>query len=124
VGPECYGRQRILWALPVGDKPLRHGRMLEEVNWIVAVLRVIPEPAGQGRYLIPDTWIPNPASQSYRIKPHGQLVRLSLTHYCASTWRLSTLWSSTNLQGTYVPGSLILRQVSRLDAFSGYLFRT
>jgi hypothetical protein len=63
-------------------------------------------------------------SQSYRIKPHGQLVRLSLTHYCASTWRLSTLWSSTNLQGTYVPGSLILRQVSRLDAFSGYLFRT
>ena len=37
------------------------------------------------------------ASQNYRIKPHGQLVRVSLTHYCASTPRLSTLWSSTTL---------------------------
>jgi hypothetical protein len=35
----------------------------------------------------------------YRIKPHGQLVRLSSTHYCASTWRLSTSWSRTTLQG-------------------------
>ena len=34
----------------------------------------------------------------YRIKPHGQLVRVSLTHYCASTPRLSTLWSSTTLE--------------------------
>ena len=25
------------------------------------------------------------ALQGYRIKPHGQLVRVSLTHYCAST---------------------------------------
>ena len=40
------------------------------------------------------------ASQNYRIKPHGQLVRVSLTHYCASTPRLSTLWSSTTLQCT------------------------
>src|SRR3569623_1123461 len=40
------------------------------------------------------------ASQNYRIKPHGQLVRVSLTHYCASTHRLSTLWSSTTLQCT------------------------
>jgi hypothetical protein len=34
----------------------------------------------------------------YRIKPHGQLVSVSLTHYCASTPDLSTSWSRTNLQ--------------------------
>ena len=33
----------------------------------------------------------------YRIKPHGQLVRLSLTCYHASTRRLSTSWSRTTL---------------------------
>ena len=31
--------------------------------------------------------------QSYRVKPHGQLVSVSLTHYCASTPDLSTSWS-------------------------------
>ena len=35
--------------------------------------------------------------QGYRIKPHGQLVLVSLTHYCASTPSLSTSWSSTTL---------------------------
>ena len=29
----------------------------------------------------------------YRIKPHGQLVSVSLTHYCAYTPDLSTFWS-------------------------------
>ena len=37
---------------------------------------------------------------AYRIKPHGQLVSVSLTHYCASTPDLSTWWSSTTLQGS------------------------
>ncbi len=36
-------------------------------------------------------------TQNYRVKPHGQLVRVSLRHYCPSTPRLSTLWSSTTL---------------------------
>ena len=45
----------------------------------------------------------NECVQSYRIKPHGQLVSVSLTHYCASTPDLSTLWSSTTLQGDRVP---------------------
>jgi hypothetical protein len=35
--------------------------------------------------------------QGYRIKPHGQLVSVSLTHYCASTPDLSTRWSSATL---------------------------
>ena len=43
-------------------------------------------------------------SQSYRVKPHGQLVLVSLTHYCASTPSLSTSWSTTTLQGAQGPG--------------------
>ena len=35
--------------------------------------------------------------QSYRVKPHEQLVLVSLTHYCASTPSLSTSWSRTTL---------------------------
>ena len=35
----------------------------------------------------------------YRVKPHGQLVSVSLTHCCASTPDLSTSWSRTTLQG-------------------------
>ena len=34
----------------------------------------------------------------YMVKPHGQLVQVSCTHYCASTPCLSTSWSSTDLQ--------------------------
>ena len=34
----------------------------------------------------------------YMVKPHGQLVQVSFTHYCASTPCLSTLWSSRALQ--------------------------
>ena len=42
--------------------------------------------------------------QSYRVKPHEQLVSVSLTHYCASTPDLSTSWSRTTLQGAQGPG--------------------
>ena len=67
---------------------------------------------------------PSRLTQGYRIKPHGPLVWVSSTHYCASTSHLSTRWSSATLQVAYATGGLILRQVSRLDAFSGYLSRT
>ena len=53
------------------------------------------------------------------LKPIEQLVPVSYTHYCASTPGLSTWWSTTALMG-----ELVLRQASRLDAFSGYPFRT
>ena len=36
-------------------------------------------------------------TQGYRIKSHGQLVSVSLTHYCASTPDLSTRWSTATL---------------------------
>ena len=53
------------------------------------------------------------------IKPIERLVPVSYTHYCASTSGLST-WSSS----TVLKGMLVLRWVSRLDAFSGYPVRT
>ena len=51
------------------------------------------------------------------------LVSVSYTHYCASTSDLSTLSSSRGLT-TLRFGYLILRRVSRLDAFSVYLNRS
>ena len=53
------------------------------------------------------------------IKPIERLVPVSFTHYCASTPGLSTWWSSTVLKRI-----LVSRGASRLDAFSGYPFRT
>jgi len=50
--------------------------------------------------------------QGYRDKPHGQLVLVSLTHYCASTPSLSTSWSRTTLQG-----DRSLREVSSQGEF-------
>jgi len=53
------------------------------------------------------------------IKPIELLVPVSYTHCCASTPGLST-WSSS----TALKGELVLRWVSRLDAFSGYPVHT
>ena len=53
------------------------------------------------------------------IKPIERLVPVSCMHCCTSTPGLST-WSSS----TVLKGILVLRWVSRLDAFSGYLFNT
>src|SRR6476619_5106260 len=53
------------------------------------------------------------------IKPIERLVPVSYMHYCTSTPGLSTWWSTTVLKGM-----LVLRWVSRLDAFSGYPVRT
>lgn len=39
----------------------------------------------------------------YMVKPHGPLVRVSSTHCCASTSRLSTSSSSRVLQGAQGP---------------------
>ena len=55
--------------------------------------------------------------QSYRVKPHGQLVSVSLTHYCASTPDLSTSWSRTTLQGAQGPGKTHLETSFPLRCF-------
>jgi hypothetical protein len=52
-------------------------------------------------------------------KPIERLVLVSFMRYRTSTPSLSTWWSSTVLKG-----ELVLRWASRLDAFSGYPFRT
>ena len=53
------------------------------------------------------------------IKSIELLVSVSFMFYNTSTPDLSTSWSWTTLKGV-----LVLRLVSRLDAFSGYPFRT
>src|SRR6188768_4335505 len=53
----------------------------------------------------------------YRIKPYGQLVLVSLTHYCASTPSLSTSWSRTTLQGSQAPGKSHLKASFPLRCF-------
>src|SRR5262245_60089247 len=51
--------------------------------------------------------------------PIERVLPVSCMHYCTSTPGLST-WSSS----TVLKGMLVLRWVSRLDAFSGYPVRT
>ena len=58
-----------------------------------------------------------------RNKTHGLLVPVSSTPRGASTSGLSTRSSTSALQDLR-RGELILRQASRLDAFSGYPFHT
>ena len=53
------------------------------------------------------------------VKPIELLVPVSFIHCCTSTPGLSTWWSSTALRR-----DLVSREASRLDAFSGYPFRT
>ena len=81
-------------------------------------------PTGQPEFVLNDTCITKHCvfnHQCYRIKPHGQLVSVSLTHYCASTPDLSTSWSRTTLQGALGPGipnlqtSFPLRCLQRLS---------
>ena len=65
------------------------------------------------------TFRPQWTSNTRAIKPIERLVPVSFTHCCAYTPGLSTWWSTTALKGV-----LVLRWVSRLDAFSGYPVRT
>src|SRR5690606_36301415 len=59
--------------------------------------------------------------QCYRDKPYGQLVLVSLMHYCTSTPSLSTSWSRTTLQGaqgsgkSHLKASFPLRRFQRLS---------
>ena len=54
-------------------------------------------------------------SSSKVVKPHGQLVQVSFTHCCASTSCLSTLSSSTDLQG------LAPREISSSGGLPAYM---
>ena len=84
VVPRRYGRQTKGWpGAGSGEATGAAGTYLEEVR--VLLPGWSPGWAfGWGLHLTPR------AAHGYRIKLHGQLVRVSLTHYCASTPRLST----------------------------------
>ena len=55
--------------------------------------------------------------QGYRDKPYGQLVLVSLMHYCTSTPNLSTSWSRTTLQGAQGSGKSHLKASFPLRCF-------
>ena len=63
-------------------------------------------------------------SKRVEAKPLGLLVPVSCTRCRASTSGLSTQSSSWGPYLVNPEGDLILRRASRLDAFSGYPFRT
>ena len=50
----------------------------------------------------------------------GRLVPVSFDRYRSCTSGLSTQWSAGGLPHQLVCGDLVLKMVSRLDAFSGY----
>ena len=56
----------------------------------------------------------------HMVKPHGRLVPVSSTHYCASTSGLSRPSLERPFRGPKSQGDLILGWASHLDAFSGY----
>ena len=61
-------------------------------------------------------------AHDYEVKPHGLLVSVSLTHYCASTPDLSTWWSATALQGSQAPGRSHLQARFPLRCFQRLSF--
>ena len=60
---------------------------------------------------------PPDSMQSYRVKPHGQLVPVSLTCHHASTPGLSTSWSRTTLKEDQVLGRSHLQASFPLRCF-------
>src|SRR5690349_8947591 len=72
VGPTRYGRQEFWKKVALGTELC-----------IASCVRGCPRGAHD--------------AQGYRVKPHGQLVLVSSTHYCAYTPSLSTSWSRTTL---------------------------
>ena len=67
---------------------------------------------------------PDPASGSEKVCRVRPLVPVGSTPHRASTSGLSNTCSTCGLQAPKCQGILILEQASRLDAFSGYPFRT
>ena len=64
------------------------------------------------------------AIESYCVSSCRLIRPVSFTPYGASTSGLSTQWSSWEPLTPKGHGNLILKRASRLDAFSGYHFRT
>src|SRR3954466_7557490 len=95
VGPTRYGRQEF-WKKVVTGLCIASCRV-----WIPTFVGMTATHEQQG----------------YRVKPHGQLVLVSSTHYCAYTPSLSTSWSRTTLQGSQAPGRSHLQASFPLRCF-------
>ena len=114
VGPTRYGRQTMTCRRAAACGATHPNWKVKNRSTVLVVIAV--------RVIRALLWVaPSGTTQCYRIKPHGQLVSVSLTHYCASTPDLSTSWSRTTLQGDQVPGipnlqtSFPLRCLQRLS---------
>src|SRR5689334_19194974 len=85
----------------------------------VVVCRRHPESGRSVFYLLSQqaAVIPWADCQGYRDKPYGQLVSVSLMHYCTSTPDLSTSWSRTTLQGAQGSGKSHLKASFPLRCF-------
>ena len=122
-------------------QPLRHSHQVSrEVRRLLLVFRVpTPIEATHAAHPVPkirsaNAALPQRPARFRALLPQGHydehclmraiksielLVPVSCMHCCTCTPGLSTWWSSTTLEG-----ELVLRWVSRLDAFSGYPVRT
>ena len=104
--------------------PVRDGK---EWDHLAMVIRHDGLPAAAGKFEESESDRASPGisakdskfnqQQNYRVKPHEQLVLVSLTHYCASTPSLSTSWSRTTLQGARGPGKTHLETSFPLRCF-------
>ena len=126
VGPTRYGRQEFCrvavfcnrgrgcpvcscsrcFATTGGIHALVRGVMKV---WVFALRRRC-FPVGEGR-------AHRPVVQSYRVKPHGQLVLVSSRRCRPCTPSLSTSWSRTTLQGGWTPGRSHLQASFPLRCF-------
>ena len=133
IGAEAFdGRVRDgigSYRLAEATRPAKDGVLKQ--NWRFGEARIQkPETRSSERafartlFLASDFWFLISARLRARslatrtIKSNERLVPVSCARCRASTSGLSTWWSSTALQG-----EIVLRLVSRLDAFSGYPFR-
>ena len=98
--------------------PFRYGRRnsmeLDQTNSQVSDLESVPD-----RNSGTTQWTRN----IFEGQALGLLVSVSSMHYCTSTSDLSPSDLLGALPG-YPVGAIILERASRLDAFSGYHFRT
>ena len=112
MGHSRHNHQVVIADAGVLSEPYKFSRIVEFDLFIANRRRDPTDRSGFAVYGLAHTY-------GEFLKPIEQLVPVSFTHYCASTPGLSTWWSSTALKG-----DLVLRGVSRLDAFSGYPVRT
>ena len=106
VGPTCYGHQALNCTSRVVINVTQN---LGEVSRWVMKLFVSTN--------VPTHFLFTITCQGYRDKPYGQLVLVSLMHYCTSTPSLSTSWSRTTLQRAQGSGKSHLKASFPLRCF-------